>query len=267
MAVKARGAWHAVSGALTSLGSTLMLPETTHRPWELPSRPWMFAMRWHDLLFMHWPVPCQALRASIPPSLLIDTFDDTAWIGVVPFRMTGVRPRALPPLPWLSAFPELNVRTYVTTGGKPGVWFFSLDAANPTAVRLARILFHLPYYDARMATERSGDHVRYTSHRTHRGAPAAAFRGRYYPTGLVSYAAPGTLAHWLTERYCLYAADRHGQVWRGDIHHARWPLQSAEAVVGVNTMTQQIGLTLPDTRPLLHFARRQDVVGWTLRRV
>lgn len=248
------------------MGHGLMMSETSHRPWELPSRPWALAMHWHDLLFMHWPVPCDALRASIPPSLVIDTFDGTAWIGVVPFRMTGVRPRALPPLPWLSAFPELNVRTYVTTGGKPGVWFFSLDAANPIAVRIARLVSHLPYYDARMSSKCSGGTVRYASVRTHRGAPAAAFRGEFRPIGLVYHASPGTLDHWLTERYCLYTMDRSGQVWRGDIHHPRWPLQPAEAEVEVNTMTHQIGLTLPDTLPLLHFARRLDVVAWTLRR-
>lgn len=244
-----------------------MITETSHRPWELPRRPWMLAMRWHDLLFMHWPVPHAALRALIPPALALDTFDGTAWIGVVPFRMNGVRPRRLPALPWLSAFPELNVRTYVTTGGKPGVWFFSLDATNPVVVRLARKLFYLPYYDARMASKGSGNHVHYTSDRTHRGAPPAAFQAQYQPIGPVSYGSPGALAHWLTERYCLYAADRRGRVWRGDIHHAHWPLQPAEADVHVNTMTHQIGLTLPDTPPLLHFARRLDVVGWLPERV
>jgi uncharacterized protein len=216
---------------------------------------------------MHWPVPYDALRALIPPSLALDTFDGMAWIGVVPFRMTGVRLRMLPPLPWLSAFPELNVRTYVTTGGKPGVWFFSLDAASRLAVRLARWLFHLPYYDARMASECTAGQVYYTSHRTHRGAPPAAFQGQFHPIGPVSHTAPGTLDHWLTERYCLYSSDHHGQVWRGDIHHVRWPLQPAEAAVQVNTMTQQIGLTLPNIPPLLHFARRLDVVGWTPERV
>ena len=244
-----------------------MLADTSHRPWELPNRPWALTMRWHDLLFMHWPMPGEVLRASIPPSLAIDTFDGTAWIGVVPFRMTGVRPRVLPSLPWFSAFPELNVRTYVTAVEKPGVWFFSLDAANYIMVRLARLVFHLPYYDARMSSERSGDVVHYTSERTDRGAPAAAFRGQFRPIGPVSYASPGTLEHWLTERYCLYAADRHGQVWRGDIHHARWPLQPAEADVSVNTMTHQLALALPDRAPLLHFARRMDVVGWALERV
>jgi uncharacterized protein len=244
-----------------------MTIETSHRPWELPSRPWGFAMRWHDLLFMHWPVPFDALRALIPPLLTLDSFDGMGWIGVVPFRMTGVRPRWLPPLPRFSAFPELNVRTYVTIGGKPGVWFFSLDAANPLAVCLARWLFHLPYYNARMAAQCSAGHVHYTSRRTHRGASPAAFRGQFHPIGPVYYSSPGSLDHWLTERYCLYTSDRHGQVRRGDIHHARWPLQPAEADVSVNTMTQQIGLTLPDIPPLLHFARRLDVVGWTPERV
>jgi len=243
-----------------------MTTETRHRPWELPRRPWGLAMHWHDLLFIHWPVPYDALRALIPPSLTLDTFDGTAWIGVVPFRMTGVRPRVLPPLPWLSAFPELNVRTYVTTGGKPGVWFFSLDAANPVAVRLARWVAHLPYYDACMSSQRSADTVHYTSVRTHRGAPAAAFRGEFQPIGPMYLAVPGTLEHWLTERYCLYAADRSGQVWRGDIHHAPWPLQPAAADVEVNTMMHPIGLTVPDTLPLLDFARHLAVVAWTLRR-
>src|SRR6185295_16469197 len=112
-------------------------------PWPLPRQPWIMSMQWHDLLFMHWPVPTEALRAFIPAPLAIDTFDATAWIGVVPFRMAGVTPRGVPALPWLSAFPELNVRTYVTLDAKPGVWFFSLDAGNPIAVEAARDAFHL----------------------------------------------------------------------------------------------------------------------------
>jgi len=243
-----------------------MLHDTSHRPWPPPERPWALAMRWHDLLFMHWPIPPEQLRAAVPPSLALDTFEGTAWIGIVPFRMSGVRPRALPPLPYLSAFPELNVRTYVTTGGKPGVWFFSLEAARCLAVRVARRMAYLPYYDARMSVQPAGDGVHYMSERTHRGAPPASFRATYGPTGPAYRASPGALDHWLTERYCLYSADCQARVWRGDIHHARWPLQPAAAAVEVNTMTRQIGLRLPDVPPLLHFARRQDVVAWTLRR-
>jgi uncharacterized protein YqjF (DUF2071 family) len=221
------------------------------------------AMRWHDLLFMHWPVSPAALRPHIPPSLQLESFDGAAWLGVVPFRMSGVRPRGVPALPWVSAFPELNVRTYVTAGGKPGVWFFSLDAANPLAVRGARRAFHLPYYDARMAAERSeGGGVRYTSVRSHRGAPPAAFRARYRPSGPAFQAAAGSLDRWLTARYCLYAADRRGTLWRGDIDHAPWPLQPAEVEVERNTMPAPLGLVLPDRPALLHFARYLAVVAW-----
>jgi uncharacterized protein len=243
------------------------LPNAVHRPWPLPNRPWVMAMQWHDLLFMHWPVPPAVLRPAIPPTLTLETFDGAAWLGVTPFRMAGVRPRLVPPLPWISAFPELNVRTYVTAEGKPGVWFFSLDAANPLAVRGARSLFHLPYYDAAMASESDGNMVRYTSTRTHRGAPDAIFAGRYRPSGPVSHAAVDALEYWLTERYCLYAADRRGRVWRGNIHHARWPLQPAEADIEYNTMADQLQLRLPQRAPLLHFALRLDVVAWTLEGV
>jgi uncharacterized protein YqjF (DUF2071 family) len=109
------------------------------------------AQSWHDLLFAHWTVDTAMLRPHIPAKLEIDTFDGQAWLGIVPFSVTGVRLRWTPPLPWLSAFPELNVRTYVTAQEKPGVWFFTLDAANALAVAAARLTFHLPYFRARNA--------------------------------------------------------------------------------------------------------------------
>lgn len=243
------------------------LTHISHRPWPMPPQPWIMAMGWHDLLFMHWPVSAAALREFIPRQLSIDTFDGTAWIAVVPFRMSGVRPRATPSLRGVSAFPELNVRTYVTAGGKPGVWFISLDAGNPLAVETARNIFHLPYYNARMACQPQGAAIRYSSQRTHANSKPAAFQGCYQPTGPVYASTPGTLEHWLTERYCLYAANRQGRVWRGEIQHAPWPLQPAEAEIERNTMTAQIGLNLPDTQPLLHFARSLAVVAWWPRRL
>src|SRR5215216_4089390 len=147
-----------------------MIPDTTHRPWPLPQRPWALRMDWHDLLFMHWPISSAALRPYIPPRLDIDAFDGSAWIGVVPFRMRRVGPRLMPPLPFISAFPELNVRTYVSAEGKPGVWFFSLDAGNPIAVEGARDFFHLNYYFARMRCQSEAGMLRYYSRRQHRGA-------------------------------------------------------------------------------------------------
>ncbi|GAB4200095.1 MAG: DUF2071 domain-containing protein [Roseiflexaceae bacterium] len=245
----------------------MTITETAHRPWPLPRRPWVMAMEWHDLLFMHWPVAPAALRALLPPGLELETFDGQAWLGVVPFWMRGVRARATPALPWVSAFPELNVRTYVRADDRPGVWFFSLDAANPLAVQVARATFHLPYFDARMAALRTAEGIDYRSTRTHRGASPAEFAARYRPIGPVQRAAPGSFDAWLTERYCLYAANRRGRVWRGEIHHAPWPLQPAEAEVERNSMAAPIRLRLPDTPPLLHFARRLDVLAWLPERV
>jgi uncharacterized protein YqjF (DUF2071 family) len=224
-------------------------------------------MQWHDLLFMHWPVSSDALRQYIPPRLAIDTFEGSAWIGIVPFRMRGVVPRLVPALPYLSAFPEINVRTYVSADGKPGVWFFSLDAGNPIAVEAARDAFHLPYYNARMICHPAGERVQYSSIRTHRNAAPATFRGYYKPTGPAFLSTPGTLESWLTERYCLYAANQRGTLWRGEIHHQQWPLQLAEAAIEHNHMTEQIRLSLPDTKPLLHFARRLDVIAWLPQRL
>ena len=231
-----------------------------------PPPGWRMAMRWHDLLFMHWPVPAEALRPLIPPRLRLDTYENEAWLGIVPFYMTGVRPRFVTGVPGLSAFAELNVRTYVTADDTPGVWFFSLDAASKLAVRTARWGFHLPYFDAHMRVER-GDEVRYRSRRTHRGAPPAELAMRYRPVGDPYHSSPGTLDHFLTQRLCLYSADQRRNVYRGDIHHGRWPLQPAEAETQLNRMTEQLNLTLPDTPPLLHFARRLDVVAWRIERL
>jgi uncharacterized protein len=234
------------------------------RPWPVPNRPWTMAMQWHDLLFMHWPLPPAALRPLIPPTLQLDTFDGWAWIGIVPFEMRGVRPRRTPSVPRLSRFCELNVRTYVRVADKPGVWFFSLDAANPLAVRAARFSFYLPYYDARMRTSRIGDRVEYHSRRTHRLVGPAEYSASYRPTGPRQVALPGSLEHWLTARYCLYSAGWNGQPWRGEIDHEPWPLQPAEAEVSRNTMVVPLHLRLPDQAPILHFARHLDVTAWSL---
>mgnify|MGYP002622672419 FL=1 len=219
---------------------------------------------WHDLLFMHWPLPPDVLRPLLPPGLDLDTFDGRAWIGVVPFRMSGIRFRFLPPVPGTSAFPELNVRTYVTVGDKPGVWFFSLDASNRLAVAAARTWFRLPYFRARMATRAEGEWISYRSRRTHRGAPPGEFRARYRPTGPAATAAPGSLEHFLVERYCLYAPARRGGLARGEIDHEPWPLQPAECAVETNSVAP---VTLPPDPPLLHFALRVRTRVWTLEPV
>jgi len=238
------------------------LSQLEHRPWPVPARRWTWRQSWHDLLFAHWRIPSAALRPLVPPALQIQEFDGTSWIGLVPFRMSGVMRRPLPNLPWVSAFPELNVRIYVERDGKAGVWFLSLDATNPLAVWAARRFFHLPYFRARMSIESQPDGFKYGSQRA-----GAEFAGSYRAISPVYHSAPGSLEHWLTERYCLYALAPDGSLWRNDVHHAPWPLQSAEATIERNTMFDFHGLSVEARPSLLHFAKRVDVVVWDGERV
>jgi uncharacterized protein YqjF (DUF2071 family) len=221
---------------------------------------------WRDLLFAHWPVPASRLRSLAPPSIAIEQHGGTSWVGVVPFRMEGVMARPLPDLPGLSAFAELNLRLYVEAGGKPGVWFVSLDAANSVAVWAARRFFHLPYFRADMDVSEEGGRVRYRSVRRGPGA-RVAFSGSYGPVGEAAPARPGSLEHFLTERYCLYARDESGAILRAEIHHAPWPLQPASADIDENTIGDAQGVPLAGPPALLHFARRLDVVVWPVERV
>lgn len=251
------------AGATTMSSScSLRLPpvidQTSHRPWPLPKSRWVMFMRWHDLLFLHWPIRPEYIRPLIPKAIELDTFDGWCWVGIVPFHMSGVRPRYVP-LPL--SLPELNVRTYVKTAGKGGVWFFSLDAASWIAVRVARWL-GLPYYDARMKVECVADIIRYDSVRNHKNSARAEFRADYAPAGPIYRATPGTLDYWLTERYCLFTALNPDRVVFGEIHHPPWALQPAEIKLHVNTMTRPAGIELPEQRPLAHFARLQEVVAW-----
>ena len=241
-----------------------ILKETAHRPWPMPQGPWVMSQTWNDLLFAHWPVARDRLRELVPPRFELDLFDGQAWLGVVPFHMTNVAPRFIPSLPWISAFPELNVRTYVHADGKPGVFFFSLDAGNPVAVGAARTLLNLPYYSAEMKVTVDG-RVDYASRRT--STPTAEFRGWYQPHANPRTPAPGSLEHFLTERYCLYAVDHQFRAYRLDIHHPVWPLETADAGITVNTMAETAGISLPPAPPLLHFAKRQDMVCWAPERI
>jgi len=215
-------------------------------------------MVWRDLLFAHWPIPIQKLRARVPAGLSIDTFHGAAWIGVIPFHMTGVSLRGLPNLGIASRFAEMNVRSYVLLDDKPGVWFFSLDAASRLAAWVARRWYRLAYRHARMIVGTDGDWVRYRSE--HCGERLVV---RYRPRGEVFTSGQNDLEHWLTERYCLYAESRRGTILRADIHHAPWPLQRAELRVEENTMLDGFGVDTSATAPHLLFARRLDTLAWS----
>jgi uncharacterized protein YqjF (DUF2071 family) len=183
-----------------------------------------------------------AIRAAVPRSLAVDTFDGEAWLGITPFRLTWLRPRGAP---GLMCFPEMNVRTYVSRGGVPGIFFFSLEAASTLAVVGARLTYGLPYRRANMRATADGEWIDYRSER-----PGLIFDGRYRPVGPAFNAVPGTLVHWFTERYRLYTGR-----WGADIHHPPWPLQVAEAELRSHAPA-----------PQLHYARRQDIIAWPLWR-
>lgn len=226
----------------------------------------LLRQNWHHLLFLHWEVPPDELQRLVPPELTIDTFDGKAYVGLVPFTMTGVRPILTPPLPWISAFHEINVRTYVHhKGANPGVWFFSLDASSTLAVAAARAAYHLQYYFSDIEfvlTPDANPMIDFTSHRNDPNAAAnpAKARIRYAPMeGITTPATPGTIEHFLVERYILYAADEHHQLWRARVHHQPYPIQRADVIDLDETLVWAAGITRAQTLPLRHYAREVNV--------
>ena len=237
------------------------LARTDHRPWPLPETPWRWQQVWHDLLFIHWPVPADVLKPHVPDSLTIDERGGSAWLSLVPFHMSGVTLRGVPALPWLSAFAEMNLRTYVTLDGKPGVWFLRMDAERALAVWTARFGLGLPYVWSSMRVNPDGERVQYQSDRSD-----AVFHARYGPTEAVVEPSHGSLEAFLTERYCLYTMIA-GRLARMEIHHGPWPLQAADATITANSIPASLGLPGPIGQPLMQFSRRQEVVGWGLERI
>ena len=240
---------------------------TSQRPRPIPPGRWAMSQRWNDLLFAHWRVQAAQLAPLVPEGVQIDTFDGSAWLGVVPFWMDRIKFRSFPLIPGANAFPELNVRTYVRDHrtGTPGVYFFSLDAKNLAAVLVARMVYHLPYYWAEMKIEQRGEReFFYTSKRRLAGRPVnfkATYRG-LGPTKKLAESNPGTLEYFLTERYCLFTQNGAGQLVRANVHHIPWPLENAEAQIEENDLARAIGVELPNEEPVLHYARRLAVYVW-----
>jgi uncharacterized protein YqjF (DUF2071 family) len=234
---------------------------------------------WHNLLLAHWPVPVEVLRPLVPPNLPIDTFEGQAWLGVIAFQLKGIRLRGFPPIPFTSAFPEINLRTYVTVEDKPGVYFITMDADNGLGTVMARRWFRLPYTQAQIHLKIEGERIDFSSRRTERGMntgspqgralpkkPQAEFAGSYRPVSEVDIPQPGSIDHWLAERYCYYRANERN-VYRCQVHHMPWPLQKAEADIEKNTLASSLGVDLPSTQPLLRYAHHMKALIWPVRRV
>jgi uncharacterized protein YqjF (DUF2071 family) len=237
-------------------------------PTRRPDRRAVMYQKWRSLLFLHWEFPAESLAAMLPAGLTLDTHDGRAYVGLVPFTMRDVRPVGLPPVPWLSYFHETNVRTYVHVDGRdPGVWFFSLEAANPVAVVFARSLFRLPYHHARMSLVRDGSGaLRYASWRRWPGPVPAVSDMRCRPCGTSAPATPGTFDHFVLERYYLYST-RGDRLYRGQVHHHPYPAQSAELLSLEETLLAASGLERPAVPPAVHFASGVDVEIFPLQRL
>ncbi len=236
-------------------------------PTQRPQAYSIMRQRWAELLFLHWEADTTQLQRLLPPGLELDTYEGRAYVGLVPFTMTGIRPTLLPPFAPLSNFHEINVRTYVHRQGRdPGVWFFSLDAANAVAVRLARAWYKLPYHFARMRLDITSERTHYTSERLWDAPLPADCDIAYTPTGKVTRAEPDTLDHFLCERYLLYASAR-GCLYRGQVHHTPYPLQSASIHHCRENLIAAAGITRPDAPPIVHFAREVRVHIFPLERI
>lgn len=235
-----------------------------------PDQPVLLYQNWHHLLFLHWEVPYAELQALVPPGLTVDTFEGKAYIGLIPFTLTGVRAVGTPPLPWISSFHEVNVRTYVHHGGRdPGVWFFSLDASSSVAVAAARAAYKLPYFNADIefvATKEPLPVIDFHSHRTDdRGPSPAHLHARYQPMeGPVTASAPGTLEHFLVERYVLYAVDEQRRLHRARVHHQPYPVQRVEVLELDETLIWATGLRRHDSVGIRHYAREVNVKVYPL---
>lgn len=221
-------------------------------------------MTWEDLLFMHWPVPADRMQSILPRELSVETYEGQAWLGIVPFRMSGVGFRHGPNLPFASTFPELNVRTYVSDGRRSGVWFFSLDATRRLAVWGGRRLYHLAYQLAAIQMEQNSHWIRYRSRRVAGHLAEARLDVEYRPLGPSFVSEPGSLEHFLTARYCLYSQNAAGRIYRAEVQHAAWQLQSAQAIIHENSMANPWGICLPWECPVLHFARETRVLAGSI---
>ena len=217
------------------------------------SRPLMHH-RWTAVTFLHWPYRPEVVQRLLPPGLEVETADGAAWVGLVPFRMEDVRLPGLPPLPWASSFPETNVRTYVRDRhGRPGIWFFSLDAARLGAVVAARATYRLPYFWAAMSVRRNGVQVRYRSRRLRPGPRGARCHALVEVGDAFERSEPGPLDHFLTARFRLYTVIA-GRGAVADAEHPPWPLVRARLLDLEDDLVVAAGLPWPGQSPLVHFS-------------
>ena len=227
-----------------------------HRPWPLPDEKWQWRQSWYDLCFIHYRIDLSELRPLIPKELEIEEFDGSAWVSIVPFRMVDVMRGNLPSVYPLKSFPELNLRTYVTYQGKPGVWFFSLDADCRPVVWGGQKIFGLPYHKANMKITKADQKIHFSSQRKD-----ILFEADYEAIGDVFQAQPNSFEHWIAERYCLYSSAPRGLTCV-DVHHKAWPLYQAQVNIQKNDLFAAAGIKTLNEEPRFNVSSGVDVVSY-----
>lgn len=238
-----------------------------HRPFPLPSSPWLLSQVWEDLLFMHYPMDPNVLRDYVPRELELDVFQNKAWITIIPFRVTKMKGRGIPSLPLLKEYLEINVRTYVKYKGIPGIYFFSLDANHPLFVIGIKTAIGLPFKHAHIVFNQMENSFRFKHHRQSDKHATEKIELTYKPGEVLFETLPGTLDYWLLERYCMYSYLGKYLI-RGDIHHDKWKVSKATATTSINTM---LSFLSPDNCPkipsFLHYSKRRRVFCYPPKRV
>ncbi len=228
---------------------------------------WIMSQSWRNLLFIHWPIPPEILRPHIPSTLEIDTYNRSAWLGVVVLVIEGIHPRGLSSISLTPTFPEINVRTYVHYDGKPGVFFLSLDVENWASNTIAKRWYHLPYKKAAVTFRKEGQTFYCKSVRKEKASPPFSFQVKYSPVSEVYFPKEGTLDHWLTERYCLFSSNNGSNIFCGEIQHCPWPLQKAEAEINRNTLLTRYKINSTEIQPISYFSKGVDTLFWNIKKV
>lgn len=240
--------------------------ETRQRPFPIPDGPWLVTQTWNNLLFSHWPIPSKIIKEHLPSSLEVDLFDGQAWVGIIPFYVNHMRIRGLPSIPYFHAYVELNVRTYVTYKGTPGIYFFSLDANKWMHVIGAKIGAFLPYRYASMDMKEENHIIHFYSRRKHTKSEGEQLKLTYQSSSEIYLPNPDSLEYWLFERYCFFTS-RGNYLYRGDIHHDRWRVSDAKVMIHANSMASFLPHKYIESQPLVHFSRKKQVFAWALKRL
>jgi hypothetical protein len=254
-----------------------LLYSVAHRPWMPPDSQWLLSQNWNDLLLAHFAIAPEALRRLVPEALTLELYDGAAWLTISPFCTSHMRPSGVPPLPGFSFFPQVNLRTYVTVEGKPGLYYFSVDTASLTAVWGARVFFRMQYWHSKIqvsgatiqARKATGSAIHFSASRLHgpqAANGAAKLEVSYAPEGEAERARRGSLDEFLTERYCVYSWNR-GKFYRTEVHHQPWPLQRVRVEFRANSLADPLGLTLPKEPDVCHFSRSLKMLAWAPERI